>query len=93
MNFIMKHTLGDDWQDLFDIVVFNARKPLFTNIEAPFYQCDSDQTDLKGRRFRILETFLIARSKIFTEGNAALLTEYFQKLLRKPDLKVAYFGS
>jgi hypothetical protein len=41
----------------------------------------------------MLETFLVARSKVFTEGNSTLLTEYFQKLLRKDDLKVAFFGS
>ena len=31
-------------------------------------------------------------NKLFLEGNAATLTKYFQNILSKSDLKVAYFG-
>ena len=31
--------------------------------------------------------------RVFFEGNARIVTEHFQSLLDKPDLKIAYFGS
>jgi hypothetical protein len=30
--------------------------------------------------------------KIFIEGNAKVLSEYFQKVMKKTDIKIAYFG-
>jgi hypothetical protein len=31
--------------------------------------------------------------KVYLKGNAKLLTEYFQLILNKKDVKVAYFGT
>jgi len=40
MNVIMKATLGDDWQQLFDLNIANCRKPIFFSGDSPFYPVD-----------------------------------------------------
>lgn len=37
----MKYIVGDDWKDLFDIVIVSARKPAFYNSCKPFRGIDS----------------------------------------------------
>ena len=40
MEIAMKITLGEDWKDLFDIIVNDSKKPLFQRAESAFYTVD-----------------------------------------------------
>jgi HAD superfamily 5'-nucleotidase-like hydrolase len=92
----MHFTLGADWLDSFDLCIPSARKPLFQKSEAPFCKLDPAAKDRKGAKVYFFEQMSFAadaHNKIFLEGNADLLTRYFQQLLSKPALNVAYFGA
>jgi hypothetical protein len=43
---IMSASLGSQWQNFFDLVLLNSRKPLFWRASAPFYQLDKSQNNL-----------------------------------------------
>ena len=91
----MEHTLGKDWLDSFDICIPNAKKPLFQRTEQPFYKLDRTEKNLKGDEVSFFEQMSLAadaNNKIFHEGNADLLTRYFQQLVTKAYLKIAFFG-
>ena len=40
---VASYALGEDWMDLFDIVIFFARKPSFFLDRRPFWKLDGDQ--------------------------------------------------
>ena len=40
---VASYALGQDWMDLFDIVIFFARKPSFFLDRRPFWKLDGDQ--------------------------------------------------
>ena len=50
LNVVLEASLGPDWLDLFDFVVCNARMPLFTRAEQPFYTIDYSKPNLKGKK-------------------------------------------
>jgi hypothetical protein len=52
--------------------LLNAKSPFFYNTETPFYTLDNKPI-FKGQD-------LLQAGKIFTNGNAKILTEYFQFL-------------
>jgi hypothetical protein len=79
----MKTTLGDDWQDLFDIVLANCRLPLFATTEQKFRQFEDRE---RGDIVEVADMHS-AQERIFLEGNAKTLSEYFG------DAKIAYLGS
>ena len=65
----------------FDIVCINACKPKFQLNQSPFFEIDKTSKNKKGRSLSSLDEFsAIVNSgrKQFLEGNATLLTKYFQ---------------
>ena len=40
---MMKHTLGDDWESLFELNIVNCKKPLFQRGEAPLLTEENDK--------------------------------------------------
>ncbi|XP_032999532.1 5'-nucleotidase domain-containing protein 1 isoform X2 [Lacerta agilis] len=84
---LCEHTLGNDFEDLFDIVITNALKP-------GFFSQPPDQ-----RPFRTLENdeeqeALLSLDKPgwYSQGNATHLYELLKKMTGKLEPKVVYFG-
>jgi FMN phosphatase YigB (HAD superfamily) len=44
----MKTSIGNDWKDYFDLIIINARKPLFQRAETPFYEYDPKTKSKRG---------------------------------------------
>jgi len=47
----MKISLGLKWTNLFELVIADARKPLFQRTLNPFYEVDVNKVDLRGQQF------------------------------------------
>jgi hypothetical protein len=53
---MMQATLGEsNWQKFFDVIVMDAKKPLFMRSENNFYEYDSYKDDLKGPKIENLK--------------------------------------
>ena len=78
----MKHSLGDNWQEYFDIVMAFSKKPLFHSTESPFFS-------RYKKRMDSAEDMVIEEEKIFTEGNASTLTRYLQLTCNKDSIRIA----
>ena len=92
----MTTSIGKDWKSYFDICCLNAKKPLFQRAERPFFELMADRKNKKspvpietGEQMSLLVDH---RSKIFFEGNIETLTRFFQQLICKADVRVAFFG-
>ena len=67
----MTATLGQDWKDFFDTIIFNARKPLFHRTTSPFITVDPHSPTMKGNEIHS-DQFLtehLAKDKLLLEGN------------------------
>jgi hypothetical protein len=84
----MQLTLGDDWLDLVDLAIYDARQPLFTKANAPFREHEGAEL---SKATELLD-FTKSGNKVLTQGNAQLLNDYMQRLLQKKDVKVACIG-
>ena len=91
METVMRHTLGEDWKDYFDICVANARKPLFYRAESPFYEYTPNTETRKGNKIKLekVQRLVDKDVKIVIEGNALVLTEYFSRYIEKADAQRA----
>lgn len=91
-DMLMTESVGKDWMDLFDFVIFSAKKPSFFHSSPeslPF-------VDLKGQKVEDLEAFIqkgVGRKeeKVLKNGNASLIDNYFRECVRK-DFKILFFG-
>ena len=74
---VMSQALGPCWKELFDLCLANSKKPLFQYSESPFYELQGEKL-VVSKKFS-LKAFadLFHEEKVFTEGNANLLTRYF----------------
>ncbi len=91
MNVIMKATLGDDWQQLFDLNIANCRKPLFFRDESSSFYCvDESAANLKGSA--VVSGSECQQHDSYLEGNAKLVNQYYERLLNKDSVRVCYFG-
>ena len=89
----MGATLGANWEIYFDFCLTNACKPLFFRTEKPFYTVDRNNEENKGMRINTIDSlWTVSPDKFFIEGNAMLITEYMQKVTKKKDARIAYFG-
>ncbi|XP_021103468.1 5'-nucleotidase domain-containing protein 1 isoform X4 [Heterocephalus glaber] len=84
---LCEYTLGDDFADLFDIVITNALKPGFFShspSQRPFYTLkdDEEQESLPS----------LDKPGWYSQGNSAHLYELLKKMTSKPKPKVVYFG-
>lgn len=87
----MRATLGDKWEQLFDLNIANCNKPkFFSEHEHPFYSVDTEAKDLKGAA--ITSGKDLQENQYYLEGNARLVTEFYQKLLGRDEVRVCYFG-
>jgi hypothetical protein len=89
---VMEASLGEDWMDLFDMVICNAKRPLFSRTEQQFYTLDYEKPNLKGKKISNIDDLLKVKDKILTEGNTRLVTNFFQKKKEKYNLNFAFVG-
>ncbi|XP_069823236.1 5'-nucleotidase domain-containing protein 2 [Dendropsophus ebraccatus] len=79
----MKHMVGKNWRDLFDVIIVRADKPaFFTDRRKPFRRLD-EQGSLQWDRINSLE-----KGKIYKQGNLF----DFLRLTGWRGSKVLYFG-
>ncbi|XP_078240939.1 5'-nucleotidase domain-containing protein 1 isoform X2 [Pogona vitticeps] len=84
---LCEHIIGDDFADLFDIVITNALKPGFfsqTPNQRPFRTLENDEE----------QEALLALDKPgwYSQGNSTHLYELLKKMTGKLEPKVVYFG-
>ena len=73
MNVIMATTLGEDWQQFFDLHLANCKKPIFfINEGAPMYTIDTNVPNMKGPQ--ITNASELQPNTAYLEGNARLVT-------------------
>eukprot|EP00794_Sanderia_malayensis_P000515 gene515-1164_t len=86
-KFLMEYSIGNDWMDLFDFVLTDAKKPDFfkigTNLR-PFLALDGE---IYSRPVEQLE-----RKTCYAHGNAGILEGTAKRILGKDSIKVVYFG-
>jgi len=78
----MTATLGEDWIKYFEIVCSYARKPIFfwdQKVMPPFYTLDTSIPNYKGTP--IVDPNKLESGKIYLEGNAKLLENFFKAKL------------
>jgi uncharacterized glyoxalase superfamily protein PhnB len=67
-------------------------KPLFFSAKNSFYEQDRSFKNYKGKELVSVKELHECVSPVVLEGNAGLLSEFYQETLNKEDIKVAYFG-
>lgn len=87
VDLAMSATLGPDWKDFFTIVLANCRKPLFWKHEGAFFVHNIKAQDRKGVKLvtpeALNQVFHERDFKVLLEGNAGVLTKFFQNSLGK----------
>lgn len=88
---LMTEAIGKDWIDMFDFVIFNARKPKFfsSNIELPVF-LDFQRKIVEDPN----EAFSGAKKgeeKVLIGGHAEYLNQYLRGNVKK-DFKILFFG-
>ncbi|GFO16568.1 5-nucleotidase domain-containing protein 1 [Plakobranchus ocellatus] len=83
--FIMNHIFGKDWTTLFDLRLFQARKPSFFTDSRSFVQTNSNCE--VGEPVKKLQA-----DRDYLMGNKEDLMEFFRQETGKADPKVIYFG-
>jgi len=67
----MKYVMGDQWIDLWDVVIVSAGKPAFyTDVKRPFREVDTETNRGKFKKVERLES-----GKVYTEGCLGELTK------------------
>ncbi|XP_049627339.1 5'-nucleotidase domain-containing protein 1 [Suncus etruscus] len=84
---LCEYILGNDFPDLFDVVITNALKPGFFShlpTQRPFWTLENDEEQ---------ETLpSLDKPGWYSQGNAVHLYELLKKMTGKPEPKVVYFG-
>lgn len=85
-DLVLKTTFGEDWKDLFDLILIHCQKPLFQKAENSFYALPYGGTAARrGVKIDSVSKFAVhaqARKKVFLEGNCQILTKYFMRTLK-----------
>lgn len=81
------YALGEDWKDLFDIVVFFARKPSFFVEKRPFWRLDGPNEVESFKGWEDLET-----GEYYSQGNWQDLNEFFEYCTEWEPSTSLYFG-
>ncbi|KAG3290096.1 5'-nucleotidase domain containing 1 [Ictidomys tridecemlineatus] len=84
---LCEYILGNDFEDLFDIVITNALKPGFFShspSQRPFRTLKNDEEQ------EVLPS--LNKPGWYSQGNAVHLYELLKKMTGKPEPKVVYFG-
>lgn len=86
-NVLMNFAVGENWTELFDVIVCMAGKPGFFQSEEPqnkFYEIDGEKEAGVAEELR--------ESGIFSRGNHKDFMEFLKKEIKKDKPKVLYFG-
>jgi len=85
---LMEYAFGEDWKDLFDVVVYRARKPYFFGLDHPMYE------SVGNDKSRDPVTGLVPNQKSYCGGNVNLLNEFFETISNSnpKKLEVCYVG-
>lgn len=84
---VASYAIGDDWKDLFDIVIFFARKPSFFVEKRPFFRLDGAVEKESFRGWEDLET-----GECYSQGNWKDLNEFFEYCTEWEPTTSLYFG-
>lgn len=85
-SFTAQYCFGEDWKDLFDVIVCYARKPGFFTGRKPFVSL------VNGKENDIIQPEDIHLGKIYSQGNWQDLYELFKKETNKKFPKCVYVG-
>jgi len=85
-SFTAQYCLGDDWKDLFDIVVCFARKPGFFTGRRPFLSC------IDGKEKDTVQPEDLQFGEVYFQGNWQDLYELFKKNTGLKHPKCVYIG-
>lgn len=84
-NFIANYALGKEWQSIFDIVIYFARKPGFFTGDRPFLDVVQNKTtDIVSQHLQ--------RGQIYSQGNWKDLHEFFIRTTGKENPQCLYIG-
>ena len=84
---VASYALGKDWMDLFDIVIFFARKPSFFIDRRPFWKLKGDQEVEPFTGWDALDT-----NHFYSQGNWHDLNEFFEYTTEWEPSASLYFG-
>jgi hypothetical protein len=96
---LLNYSFGEDWRSVFDIVIMNARKPLFFYAKMPFKLVDMQA--LKELPFKKANLKEMNCQDVYCEGNWIDLQNVFMRLDEQNGIKksgvpayprVIYFG-
>jgi len=92
--FLAKYCLGNDWEQLFDLVIYFGRKPSFWSTDAMFQRVilrsEGDNYSFENIQDVTIDTKL---GKHYRLGNGAHLTEFFESTIPEGEtLQVCYVG-
>jgi len=84
---VASYALGEDWKDLFDIVIFFARKPSFFIDRRPFWKLEAEKEVESFTGWDELDT-----NNIYSQGNWHDLNEFFEYATEWEPSASLYFG-
>jgi len=84
---VASYAIGEDWKDLFDIVIFFARKPSFFLEKRPFWRLDGPVEVESFQGWEDLET-----GECYSQGNWKDLNEFFEYCTEWEPSTSLYFG-
>ncbi|POM80716.1 5'-nucleotidase domain containing hypothetical protein [Phytophthora palmivora] len=70
INAGLKYMLGDDWRELFDVVIASARKPKFYTRQRSFRKLDTGHKQVQWHAVRSLH-----RGEVYTQGSVYQLSK------------------
>lgn len=85
-NFTASYAFGNDWRELFDIVVCYAKKPGFFNANRPFYSLKNHRED------EIVTSKELKAGGIYNQGNWKELMEFLSRISGVAEPKCVYIG-
>ena len=95
-EFVLKHTVGEDYKEYFDLGVWFSKKPMFfeakpSNPELRCYFEDKTKIPIEEMNDEIYNKIKGGDYLIF-EGSYKVVENYFKKALNKKDIKCVYVG-
>ena len=84
---VASHAIGEDWKELFDIVIFFARKPSFFIENRPFWRLDGPKEVHSFAGWEDLET-----GDYYSQGNWKDMNEFFEYCTEWEPCSSLYFG-
>ncbi|XP_032229401.1 5'-nucleotidase domain-containing protein 1 [Nematostella vectensis] len=88
-GFLLEYAAGNQWKDLFDVVVCKASKPGFfvpydSGMITPFYEIED------GKEIRAVDELHLGG--IYSQGNNKTFMQHIRKWIGKANPRVLYFG-